>query len=781
MSLPHIMSMPQPVEQPVESHQLTGTVSVFDRILGWFFVFFFALFPIFVLPMSWITVAQSKALFVAGMVFVMTILWILGRLLTRSFETPQSMLLYASALLPAAYAVATLANGWRGMALVGQGTEQDTLAAVILAIALLFLSFSFFSEHKRYLAFCLRALVCGSASLFIIQILFVFFPEWLSFGGVLTGSTANIFGSWHDLGIIAGLSLFLAGALFYSPIFAGMWRAPLVILGIGALSALTIIHFQDVFWGTGAMALCAALAVFRAAYGTEGVSLQNALFRTLPWVLLALLLMAGGFFATRFSEVLPGRLNITEIEVRPSWQGTFDIAKESFSAPESFVFGIGPNSFLREWGMHKPQSVNLTPFWNTDFATGIGFIPTSIFAVGLFGVLAWGAIMLVVLGYAFRFLRERRPLSAGRTLFGVLLVVVLYLLVFLLLYTPGGALTTLTFLLLGMLGVVVRGDAPRGTLSFSFAPKSLLAFLCIAVGTLAVFVASFFVIRTVVSNILVNRSVAVFRAGNDSARAELLLERALMFAPQNDRAHRALAELGIIQLRALLAENPQEPEKQTALRTKLEETIQHGFTAVQIDGNYQNWLGLAQVYVELGGANVEGALDEAKRAYEEASKVQPRNPTPQLRLAQIAAIQNDRVAARQHLTRALELKPDLAAALFLLSQLEAAEGNGDAAVQAAFQVTQLVRSDPLGWFNLGYLLYRGALYADAAIALEQAVTLAPDYANAFFILALSYAELGRTPDAIRILEGIASLNPGEVWLEDVIRNIRAGKSPFSTE
>ena len=110
--------------------------------------------------------------------------------------------------------------------------------------------------------------------------------------------------------------------------------------------------------------------------------------------------------------------------------------------------------------------------------------------------------------------------------------------------------------------------------------------------------------------------------------------------------------------------------------------------------------------------------------------------------------------------------------------MEAADGKGDPAVAAAVQAVQLVPSDPVGWFNLGYILYSGGAYADAGAALERAATLTPDYANALFILGLSYNALDRTDDAVVVLGRVVELNPNETWLQQLIVNVEAGKEPF---
>lgn len=752
-----------------------------DAKARWILIALFALLPSFFLPLPWVAVAQSKMLLAGAALVVALLAWAISRILQGAIHVPRSPLLYIGLLLPLAYVISTGVAGWASSSLVGQGLEQDTLAAVLMWYALFALVAFVFYEHKPAIRYAVRSLFIGLSVLAILETLFIVFPETFSFGA-LQSPTANPLGSWHDLGILMGLSLFFSVALFRSGIFNGFWRALPILLGMFSAFLIIIIHFTDVFWGTAALATAGLIAVLRAALQAEGTSMMTAIGRALPWLLVVVISILLAFYGTQLGDKLPARIQRTEIEVRPSWQGTFDVAKQSLDAPSTLLFGSGPNSFIREWGMHKPQSVNLTPFWNSDFNYGIGVIPTSIFAVGLFGLLAWGALLLVLLGLLFRYIREVRPLTPGRTLFGALLVAVVYLVTFHMIYTPGVALTGLTFMLLGLLAVAALGDAPPRTVRVGvFDLRGLLVLVALLVLSGVSVAAAGAAGREVLSNMYVNKGSYAFQTTNDAIAAGSAIQTALSISPKNDRAHRAAAELGIVQLALLIQSGQVDEAARQQLQATLQNTIQHGLTAVEIDGaNYQNWLSLAQIYSNLAGANVEGALENAKNAYNKAFTAQPTNPVPKLRLAQVAVAQNDLATARANLQEAISLKPDFAAAYYLLSQVEAAAGQGDPAVNAAATAVQLVPEDPVGWFNLGYILYAGQSFPNSAQALERAATLTPDYANALFILGLTYNALDRKQDAVTVLGRVAQLNPNETWIPQLIGNIQSGKEPFDS-
>lgn len=759
----------------------SGVALLFDGVARLALIALAGLLPIFMIPHEWSSIAQSKMLLIAGLALVVTLLWAAARLFEGSMHLPRGALLYATLLLPMAYVVSAAATGFSGASLVGLGIEQDTLAAMIAWYAVFAQTALLFTGHIAGLRALVRAFALGLTALFAFQTLYIFFPAYFSLG-VLQGATANVLGSWHDVGILSALGLFMSLALFRSGIFGGAWRALPVALGALSLFFLFVVHFTDVLWGAVVLLTLGWLVAMRAGLQSEGLPFMHALKRSAPFLVLAVLLGLAAAFGTKAWDKLPAPILITEVEVRPSWQGTLDVGRQSLGAPSSLLFGTGPNSFVREWGEHKPAGVNATPFWNSDFNYGVGIIPTSVFTAGLFGTIAWGAIVFVLLGLAWRFVRELRPLSTSRTLFGVLLAGVGFLVAFHFIYTPGPAVTSLMFILLGALAVVVAGDRPARVVS----ANTMLAaavFACLVLLTVPVAFAGLLISKEVASNMYVNRAAVAYRDTGSAADASAMIETSLAISPRNDRAHRAASELGLVELSQLLAQgDPQTEEARTNLQNTLQNTIQHGLTAVEIDdANYQNWLLLAQVYGSLAGVNVEGAYEEARATYERAFEANPTNPVPKLRLAQLAATQGDIPAARAYLQEAVGLKQDFAAALFLLSQVEAADGKGEAAVQAAAAAVQIVPVDPLGWFNLGYILYAGGAYADAATALEQAIMRANDYSNAYFFLGQAYYRLGRSDEAVLALERVLVFNPNETWVQEGIDNIRAGTEPFPEE
>lgn len=125
--------------------------------------------------------------------------------------------------------------------------------------------------------------------------------------------------------------------------------------------------------------------------------------------------------------------------------------------------------------------------------------------------------------------------------------------------------------------------------------------------------------------------------------------------------------------------------------------------------------------------------------------------------------------ARNALDRALVLAPDTPSALYNLAYLDLRAGHEDAAL-AGFE--RLIArsaspdgdpiSDPLraqALTNLGYLYARRQQHAEAADALEEAVSLAPQMASAWLNLGLERQALGAAASARQAFERAHALDP----------------------
>ncbi len=125
----------------------------------------------------------------------------------------------------------------------------------------------------------------------------------------------------------------------------------------------------------------------------------------------------------------------------------------------------------------------------------------------------------------------------------------------------------------------------------------------------------------------------------------------------------------------------------------------------------------------------------------------PNNPRAHFNLAKSHRERGDRVSARRHTLRAIELMPGYAAAHGMLAMLDMDEGRLDSALSHARRSVELDGEDAQLTFNLGTILAAAGDDLDAGRAYERALELRPDQAAASYNLGNIAARAGRLEEA----------------------------------
>lgn len=755
---------------------------LFETLSSWAVYALFALLPIFFIPLPWVTLPQSKTLLVTVLFSVAVISKIISVLMGGDgIRMPRTSILLAALLLPIAYGISIFNAGISTYSMWGSGVEQDTLTAVCLWYLVLAGVAVIFSDMLLKSIYAIRALFIGGILLYLFEFAHLFFPSLTSFGGLFASQTANTFGGWYELGIFAGLLLFLGLACLRTPVARGWWRSLVIIVSTLSLALLVVINSRDVWIVLAAMSgAYVALDVFAGRHWYN-ILRPKTWHPYLLWIGLIIVSLLFVFFSGVITSRLPASMQISMTEVRPSWSGTFQIGSRALSQPARLAFGAGPNTFVREWSLYKPAEVNQTAFWNTDFISGVGSIPTSLITTGFFGGFAWLLLIISIMWLGLR-LAHSSPRQGASMVIEPLFLGVLYLIAFHVFYVPGPALSTLTFLLLGL---AIGYAASLGRIPHVFLTKRGGMFMSGAyIVGLATFIMASLIIAASVTHVvaaemLINRSIITLNTTGDLALSSRYVSQALRIYPQDARGQRAAVELGLLQIQKIASEAPTD-QTTAQLKKIIEDTIQYGLKAVSLNGDdYQNWLELAMLYQELAGANVGGAYENAKDAYAKLIADNPTNPIAYLKRAQLELLQKNTDAAIADLVTAVKLKPDFAAAYYLASQIYASTGDFASALPPALSAAQVASGDPLAWYNLGVIAYASGDFTNAALALERALDLQPQYANALYALGLSYYQLGRVDDARRIFGQLNKLDPDQQIVRDIIDNLNAGKPPFS--
>jgi cytochrome c-type biogenesis protein CcmH/NrfG len=775
----------------------------FDSASIWAYALTIALAAVAFIPSATVPFLYTKVTILAIGGLIALVLYILARLTRGNVIVPPIALLGSLWLVPLAYLLSALFSGAGVVSsLFGTEMESDTLGFMLLLAAFATLAALVFRRTSQYRVFFnVGTVVLGLA--LVAQIIFLILGKVNP--NAISGS-ANLLGSFTDFGMIMGLGVALS---LLAMRFLTLTRRSRIILLVGTVLALIGIALVNtsVVWILVALV---ALGLFIEAIlrrsnsagesdldgvetldasssedgegsshsaGAEG-STALALGAPFGVLVIALIFLIGG---STIGNALSTSFGTNVLDVRPSWQSTFDVGSHTYAS--SPVFGSGPNTFGMQWLKFRDRSLNGTVFWNIDFTSGIGLIPTSFVTAGLIGALAWIAFILLFLFFGLRGLLFRSPADPyARYVSVASFVGALYVLVLMVFSVPGPMVLIAGFALAGIFISSLRYGGPRQEWGIIFAKNPRIGFLIVFALTLlllgSVFTAYVAIERYLADHAYAAASVDLTKGNLTAATSEI--NSSILFAP-SDRAYQLLAEAGIVQMNQIASNNKLTPtQAQQQFQSTLTASVQAALTATKLGpSNYQNWVVLGNVYQTVVPLNIDGAYQNAKDAYQHAIALDPTDPTLPYVVAQLDIAQKDDADAQKDLIQAISLKSDYTQAIFLLSQLEVQEGKAADALQAAEAAAYFSPTDPTIQFQVGILRSANGDTPGAIQALSSAVQLNPSYANARYFLGVMYAISGQYPQALAQLQAVAALSTANATaVAPDIALLQAGKNPF---
>jgi tetratricopeptide (TPR) repeat protein len=767
-------------EGEVLSHEIARPLPSIDGLAATGLAIVAGLLSFIVIPSSSVPFLISKIALIGFVSLAALACFIVGRMQERRIRLPRTLLFYAVWLLPIAYLLSSIFSSNVKLSLAGTGLSIDSAVFVTLLAVLFSVEVLLVRSKDKILQHYL-AILGGGIILAVFQGLRLFIPENYLTLGVLSAKTTTLIGSWNSLSLFFGLIIVLSLITLISVRVEGTLRW-IITAAIGlSLIFLGVIDYSLTWWLVGLFAL--AVFVYSISVGSygRGSYVSGMSFAALLVLAFSIIFIIGG---SRLQDAVSTGLGVPYAEIRPSWQSTVDIARQTLGG--NFMFGSGPGTFAKQWQLYKPSGVNQSDFWNVDFASGIGFVPSTVATMGVLGVLAWALFFLALLYTGWKTLLRSGSGEDSVSYYLSLSSFIgsVYLWIAQILYTPGPVLLALAFVFTGLFVASLslrEGLVSEWMISFIDTPR--IGFLAVLILTIAFLgsVAGIFTVGEVfASNIFFQKAVVTLNQSGDLGAAEANINRAISFGAE-DEYYRLLAAVNVAKINQLATAQNKSPEQ---LRTEFQGALGTAVAAAQsataVDAkNYQNWLTLAQVYQSVVPLKIQGAYENAQRAYEEAIKLNPHSPAIFYSQAQLAVAAGNLSEAEKYVIKAIQEKGNYTDAIFLLSQIQINEGKIDDAMRAVEAATIIDPNNPVAFFQLGVLRYSKQDYAGTIVSLEQAVALSPNYANARYFLGLSYAATNRKDDAIKQFEAIEKLNPDNQEVKTVLQNMRSGKEPFS--
>lgn len=749
------------------------------------------------IPSTSIPFIATKTFLLALGAFITLALYILARLTRGNIIFPPAVLLGALWLPTIAYALSAVFSGVPfASALWGSSLDSDTLGFMLTVAFLGTLAALVLRRKEHYRSF-LRAggwVFCGVTVLAaIVVIAGQFAPRIIS-------PAFSIIGSLDDLSFFLGLGI-IGVLLTFRFVELSRYVRYAFIASVGIALVLIAVVNSSLVW--------ALLALFSLGLFIEGkmqrwsktgnpdnidtdvneiAGVREASFETDKGshsVVLPILVLVVSLFSLvsgTLGGALATALHINTLSINPSWQSTLSIAHDAYSTAP--VFGTGPDSFGVEWLKYRDAALNSTIFWNVEFSSGVGFIPTSFITTGLVGAFAWIAFLTLFVVLGLRMLILRTPRDGFIRYVSVLsFIATLYLFALAIFGLPNTLLLALAFVFSGIFASTMRFSGKSGQWGVVFSKSPRLGFIVVfvlAILLLASVVVAYALVEHYVAIVELTRADAAFSVG-DLNGADQAVQSSIYFVPSTE-AYQVEANIALARLNQITASSTMPTAAaQSAFQTALSTGIGAALTATRLNpSDYQSWLALGSLYAQAVPLKVPGAYTSAKSAYERAETLNPTNPQIPYTLAQLDIAHGDTKAAENELTAAITLKQDYTTAIFLLSQLEVQDGNVKGALAAALAAAYFAPNNSNILFQVGILRAAEGDFTGAEQALLSAIAVNPHFANARYFLAAIYAKQGNIPNALTQMQAIAALSSGNATaVASQLTALKAGKDPFA--
>ncbi len=751
-----------------------------SKFASWVLAILAVLLPVFFVPALSVTLPVAKIILLSIGVLAAFAAVILSIIQHGEIKIPWNLMTASLLAVPLSFLISALFSPNVANSLWGYGFETGTFGFVLLASLGALLAARVFID-KRKLNQTIWGIITVSGILGIFHVLRFFIGGSKLSLKVLADNFANTVGSWNELALWFGLASILCAVVLEFSKPQGVKKIIAYATLVLSIVAMFVINFTTAWYLVGIFAVIFLVyELSKKSTNPDGSMKRTLSYHALALMIVSLVCILGN---TAISTNVSQKLGLGAVEVRPSWTATWEVTKTTLG--DRPLVGSGANNFTTSWLTHKPVGINDTAFWNTDFVSGIGLVPTFAVTTGILGIIAWVFMLVMVVMASVKLLFREGVEQEEKTLTVASVFGTLFLWAVAIFYVPSSAMFALAFIFTGFLVAALYRGGLLKTKAFSLfeVPRaSFISVLVLIVLLIGVISLGFLFVERAIAQIYFGKALVSANQAQNVEMTENYLNRAVALYPF-DVFYRALSNVSMTKLSTLLQDQNAQPEAvRSGFQTLLSSAIQSAQTATQKDSsNYQNWLTLAQVYgsVVPKPFEIADAYESAKEAFTKARDLNPTSPSIALSMARLESDKGALTEAAVLAEEATELKSNYADAHFFLSQIAVQQGNISRAIEKTETTILLSPSNAGLYFQLGVLYFNIPNYTNASQALAKAVELLPDYANARYFLGLSLARLGDRAGAITQFEAIQKNNPDNEEIAKVLQNLNAGKDPLS--
>jgi len=759
------------------------------------------LLPIVFVPMQKVPLFFTKTAFLSlGVGFSFLFLFIHLFKNKENLIIPKSPVFVLPLLILLATLASSIASPHFGLSFSGYGFEVGTFVSLYLLWSVFFLAFFLFKDKRLALKSVLSVLVVFTVLAIYHILRLIPGLDFMSFG-TFAKKIDSPLGNWNELGFLAGLSV-LYSLILLESIFKEKDSLGRKFLYLSLVLGLVVSFLVNIFlvWALLFVSVATFLVVqlvhrrksdnaTNSAFSVDGVKSSDVSAgrkRFSPAVSLSLLLIVLLFLiGVFFGQTVQSGIGINYLDVKPSWQSTGQVLLSTYRTDfKNFLFGSGPNSFLFEWRQWHPQEINMTVFWNSEFYSGAGLIPTFAITTGALGLLSWVLFLFFFVWIGVRETFKKPENGLATTLF----FGSCYLWLASILYPTSHIIFVLAMFFSGIfLAIIFKTETSRAfSLDLSGQNKKTKA---VSLVILSVFTAfSLFVailsVQKTAAAVSFQKGIIDFSLGQNIEAGKNLKQAVDLSG--NDIFYRHLSEYFIIEA-SEMARSIDEPTEQDIqmFRTAVESARHHAELAVLFNRkNFENWIQLGSFYEFLATfdtGNASEHYENARLSYQSARVFDRQNPFLDLMLARLKISLGSLGEAEEYIESALAKKSNYSEAIFLLSRVKALQGDLEEAIESTNEAIGLMPQEPSGYFQLGVLHYQDNDFENAERAFSVALSLEPQYANARYFLGLSSIKTGKIDDAINHFRVLRGIFPGNEEVALILSNLETGREPFEVE
>jgi len=753
----------------------------YDTITRWVLYIGAALLPIFFLPWTTSVLELSKQTLLVLVAGAGLITWLLGVVISGQIKFRSTLLDKAVLITLGATVVATIFSITPDKSLFGVSISLSESLISVLALSIIyFLIVNIFDDRGKKL----MSILAGSFVLTLVYGLFQMFAVYVLGFNFAHSRAFNTVGSLNSLGFLAAvaLPLFIKNRLSVAKIpFFDVAKIGVVV----GLAILIILNWW-VLWIvaiTGMLALIAFDSINFALWNQGGRFTLARFLMPMVIIVLGVFLMVVGFNLNSVKKNFP-------VEIGPSFSLSTQIAKGTLG--ENVLTGYGPENFSVAFDKYGAKALANSTLSNLKFFDGTSYVANIVVHQGIIGVLA----LLFLLGsIIYIFVRYRHYISEGMIdphLSSAIFAAVMAASVGMFLYSFNTTLLFVFYVFLAMMALVVWGGKKRVVNIEDRPVFSLASSLGFIVGLISVLTGAYFI----TIHYLADVEFAKAQTETDSSKAAERIVTAINW-DASDRYYRTASQVSLSILTTELQKKDRSADRATRVQNLIVSSRDLAIQATKLDPTESNnWFNLGTVYESLIGL-VENADKFADEAYMKAAELRPGDASFYNRIGSmyLGKSEFDRQVARsaganaaqfnanadaallkaeENFKKAIELSSNYGLAIYNLAAVYDRQGKVTDAIKQIEKIAPFNAQDPNLIFQLGLLYFRANRKDDAYNAMQQAVFLKSDFANARWYLGLLLEERNDFPGAIVQIEKILETNKDNQIVIQKLEQLRAG-------